>query len=207
MNQTQFEPPAFAGLLYDASGSMEIYQSQVVQYQPVLLQALRGSAKCRRKALFVYQALFADQSTQLHTFRQLAEGGNDGVTELTPSNYRPSGGTALYAALISLLECLEEALNATRAGKMPAECSIAIITDGENNRDPRTTEGVRGKIKTLRDRELLTSSLVIGLPGSGLDEQKIEQIRTEIGFSSAALVGGSDRQVRRAFLMPSEVLR
>src|SRR2546430_16112075 len=52
--------PSFACFLIDMSGSMKPHRKDVIEGQAIMVNTLRGSAKCKKGALFVVQYLFSD---------------------------------------------------------------------------------------------------------------------------------------------------
>src|SRR4051794_4399378 len=102
-----------------------------------------------RHFLYVYQSLFSDRPMVLNAFRLLDEGGDDGVVELTESNYQPQGQTALYDSILEMVTDLRFHLKSlVEHGYMPT-ARIAIITDGAENSSAANREQIVNAIQGL----------------------------------------------------------
>jgi hypothetical protein len=199
--------PVFAAFLVDASGSMGApvdYTLDVVAGHKLMLDTIRGSEKCHRGVLYVYQSLFAGGApTVLHGFYALDRRGNDQVVALTPNNYRPTGQTALYDAILEMVRHLTVQLQQVeKDGFLPA-ARLAVITDGGENASRARREEVVAAISSLRAQEWLESSVVVGLTNPTFDEARLEELRESIGFSQKISLTREPRQIRRAFVLAS----
>ena len=199
--------PVFAGFLIDASGSMGApvdYAPDVIAGHKLMLDSLRGSEKCDRGVLYVYQSLFAGGApTVLHGFYPIDRNGNDQVVALTPTNYRPGGQTALYDAILEMVNQLTVQLQqVVKRGYLPA-ARLAVITDGGENASKARREDVVAAISSLRAQEWLESSVVVGLMNPAFDETRLELLRDSIGFSEKISLTREPRQIRRAFVLAS----
>ena len=101
-----FEDPVMSCLVIDASPSMDPYKSEVIKGQHVAVSTLRGSAKCRKNALYMGQWLFSAEPTLLNPFTALNQNGTDAVVLLDQNRYRPQDGdgTALYTTVFQVLQ-------------------------------------------------------------------------------------------------------
>ncbi len=204
LNQFTQEPVSFA-VLVDSSGSMDISAQHVISGQKLMLDALRGSEKCLNGALYVYQALFAETTQVLNGFYPLGTtGGKDHVALLNSQNYRPSGNTALCAAVIDLAEVMEEHLDKVEKSGFVADGRIAIITDGEENQGGDFAKAA-SSIGRLRARERLSQTVIIGIEGPKFTEERLEHLRSALGFSKAIMLARGEKEVRRAFILASKV--
>ncbi len=195
--------PVFAAFLIDASSSMSSYVDAVIDGHRSMLTTLRQSEKCENGVLYIYQALFADQSILLNGFYPLDKDGNDEIVRLSQANYRPDGWTALYDAVVEMAEQLERHLEAVvKRGYLPA-ARLAVITDGAENKSKNSREQVVSAIRKLREKEWLESSLVVGLKSPDFGEDKIELLRQSIGFSQQISLDRNPQQIRRAFVLAS----
>ena len=186
------DSPVFAGFLIDASGSMERYQRDVIEGHKEMLSTLRDSEKCDLGVLYVYQSLFADHPRPLNGFYALDR------------NYAPAGMTALFDAIITMVNELEAHLDVVaKQGLLPA-ARIAVITDGAENSSQARKEDVQKAIQRLRSKEWLHSSVVVGLKNPEFDEAKLEALRVAIGFSQKIGLDRNPREIRRAFVLASK---
>lgn len=198
------DSPVFAGFLIDASGSMERYQRDVIEGHKEMLSTLRDSEKCDLGVLYVYQSLFADHPRPLNGFYALDRNGNDQVIALDVRNYAPAGMTALFDAIITMVNELEAHLDVVaKQGLLPA-ARIAVITDGAENSSQARKEDVQKAIQRLRSKEWLHSSVVVGLKNPEFDEAKLEALRVAIGFSQKIGLDRNPREIRRAFVLASK---
>ena len=74
-----FEDPIYVAIIIDNSGSMDPYKAAVIRGQNQLLSVLRGSKKCKKKALLVGHYLFSGTVQPLNSFELLDPSGNDRV--------------------------------------------------------------------------------------------------------------------------------
>lgn len=198
--------PEFVCVLLDQSGSMQSLRRAVIRSQPLLLNPLRSSAKCRHQALFVGQYMFAASPTQLHSFKPLSPDGNDDVTILSEGTYHPGGQTALYQTVYWMLQdslmMADHCLNSE--GLIP-QFSIAVVTDGEDNLGGVDPGDIRRFLDEMRRKSSLRRSVVIGLLGDGLSAAQLEATRSVLGFDDVIQCGAtSEREIRRAFQLGSQ---
>jgi hypothetical protein len=183
---------------------MQPYSQDVVAGHRLMLDTLRQSEKCEHGVLYVYQSLFAAQTTVLNGFYRLDKDGKDQVVQLSGANYAPQGQTALYDAILTMANELDVHLKeVVRRGYLPA-ARVAVITDGGENASAARREQVVEAIRHLRDKEWLESSIVIGLKNPDFDESKLEALRDSIGFSQKIGLDRNSREIRRAFVLASK---
>jgi hypothetical protein len=185
---------------------MEPYTDAVIEAHKVMLDMLRKSQKCVDGVLWVYQCLFADTPQPLNSFYPLRPDGpqHDKVAVLSASNYKPSGRTALYDAVLTMTKELDaQRLGAFRRG-LPSGARIAVITDGEDNESqPGAVDQVKAAIGDLRSKEWLDASVVVGLKNKSFDENKLKALQLSLGFSQRISLQQSPQEVRRAFVLAS----
>ncbi|MEQ1886554.1 MAG: vWA domain-containing protein [Bryobacteraceae bacterium] len=198
------DKPVFAGILIDSSGSMEPYTSAVIEAHKVMLDMLRKSEKCVSGVLWVYQCLFAGTPQPLNSFYPLRPDGHDKVTVLSASNYKPSGRTALYDAVLTMTKELDAQRQGAFRRGLPSGARIAVITDGEDNESqPGAVDQVKAAIGDLRSKEWLDASVVVGLKNKEFDETKLKALQLSLGFSQRISLEQSPQEVRRAFVLAS----
>ena len=198
--------PVFLCILIDGSGSMSACQDIVVQNHPIMLDALRGSAHARNNLLFVLQYLFNTSVVKLHPFTPLATApGGDSVTVLNKANYTPEGKTALYQTLQSSLQDLLVTMSHARNEGLAPCCSVALVTDGEDTEGGASPADIQNLLQELRDKEILKSSVLVGLLNNILTKECLEKIQKELGFGSLINCRqNSAREIRQAFIMASQ---
>lgn len=196
--------PVFFGFALDASGSMEPYQDDVIAGHKLMLESIRESDKCIKGVLYIYQSLFSDTVRHLQPFHRIDPDGNDQIVSLSRANYNTEGLTSLYDAVIDIAKILETEIQYAKKKGFGAGARIALITDGEENNSQSSADEVRAAIKRLRDRELIESSVIIGLQNPDFTEDMLEELRKSIGFAQAISLGRTPKEIRRAFLLASK---
>lgn len=202
--------------LIDKSHSMLTIKDAVIKSHADMLNALRGSAKCKRESLFFSQTLFDTELTYLNgVMSKLSQDGKDKIVVLDDSNYKPSGYTALHDAIFETLIHLlfESRTYAEKSNKM-AKVVLGVITDGTDwggggyntgstNHTPDDVKGVVMKMK--RDR-VLSRSLLIGLGSAGLQNSQLKAMQEQYGFDECLFVDSADSAaIRRAWDMYSQL--
>ena len=198
--------PVFMAFLFDASGSMQPYADDVIAGHKLMLDTLRESKEVKiDKVVYLYQLLFAGGDPDiLQQFDKLTSDGKDNIVALTSANYRPAGQTALYDAILVAINDLEIVMRNAHKDGMGGSARIAVITDGEDTCSDSKTEDVRQAVQSLRDKELIASSVIVGLNHQDFSDDKLEALRTASGFSQAVSLRREPREIRRAFVLASK---
>jgi hypothetical protein len=199
-----FEDPVYAAILIDNSPSMKPYQDAVIASQNQLLEVLRGSALCRKNALLVAEYLFSETIRQLKEFTPLNPAGNDEVPKLSTSNYTFEPWTALYQAVYQVLQDIAVYVEFTRKQFVSATFTISVITDGADNKSVIGPSEIKLLIQEMRQKGYLRKSVVVGLTGTDLSAEKVNEIRNVMGFDEAIAVDRNPAEIRRAFDMVSK---
>ena len=198
------DDPVMSCLVMDASGSMSPYADAVIEGQGIAITTLRGSAKCRDNALFVSQYLFSDTPMRLHYYTPLSRNGSDEVVLLDTKNYSPDGYTALYTTIFQVLQDMVATADYSLKKKVRTTFTVAVITDGEDNRSKVKPDDVKAVLQELRAKKYLRKSLVIGIKNADLPPAKITAIQQTLGFDEAISVEQSPSEIRRAFVLASQ---
>lgn len=198
--------PVFTSFLIDASGSMQPYKDSVIAGQKEMLNILRKSKKCvKEDALYVVQYLFNDSVTALHPYALLSKDGNDDVVVLeNSSTYEPNGNTALYKTLFNLLQDMIANIANAHSQKINCEFRIGVITDGEDNQGGIDTAQIKSIIQDLHSKNVLRSSVIIGLTNSKFTPQMLDELKGRLGFQQSISLGQDERAIRRAFVLASQ---
>ncbi len=204
-----FEDPIYVAIIIDNSGSMDPYKAAVIRGQNQLLSVLRGSKKCKKKALLVGHYLFSGTVQPLNSFELLDPSGNDRVTVLDDSSYTIADSTALYQAVFHVLQEMVGSIHATQNQGIAAKFIIALFTDGEDTDGGVDPADIRNTISELRNKKFLSQSVVVGLTGgptgsNALTEASVMRIRDTLGFDQAISVDKAPAEIRRAFDLLSE---
>jgi len=196
----------FSCFLIDESRSMARYSREVIEGQSEMIDILRKSHKCKTGALFVVQYLFSDEMKVLNEFAQLSPSGGDGVVLLNSgNNYNPAKGTALYRSLFYLLQDIAANYANAYDRCLPSSFTIGVITDGEDTRGRVQPSEIKRILDELQSREILTTSVIIGLTNRRFTKDMLEELRTQLGFQEAISLSQDDpRLIRRAFVLASQ---
>lgn len=193
------------------------------------LNALRGSAICQQESLKIFQYSFNHNKKWLNDPEILSTSPHDDdkVKRISPANYYPEGMTALYDVVDESLKVVYEKYlkPEEKSVKDIDKLIIGVLTDGEDtivNGERRYLEdgSENGEYKKQKELKLksinntmqllngnniigkafLESSVLIGLTGEGLNENKLKEIRKELNFHESISVLQSDEQsIRKAF--------
>ena len=201
-----FEDPVMSCFLIDASPSMAPYADAVIQGQNVMLSSLRGSAKCRKNALYVAQWLFSGDIKILNPFSPLQKAGPDSVAVLDATNYRPENGdgTALYATVLHVLQDMAANIAYAFGQNIRTTFTVGLITDGDDTRGGAQPSDIKSIVQELKAKGHLSRSTVIGIQNPHLPRQKIAAIKDSIGFDEDISVGQSASEIRRAFALATQ---
>lgn len=201
-----FEDVVMSCFLIDASPSMTPFVDAVVQGQHAALEALRGSAKCRKAALYVGQWLFSSDVKLLNPFTLLEKGGNDSVLLLGPNSYRPQDGdgTALYATVLHVLQDMAANMAYALSQHIRTTFTMALITDGEDNCGGASSSQIATVVNDLRSQGHLVKATLIGIESPDFPRANIEALQRELGFDELIFAGQDPREIRRAFALASQ---
>jgi hypothetical protein len=201
-----FEDPVMSCFLIDASPSMDPYTEAVIQGQRTMVSTLRGSAKCRKDALYVAQWLFSSDIRLLNPFTLLDRSGTDAVAILDKQQYRPQdgNGTAVYATVFHVLQDMAANIAYALGQSIRTTFTIGLITDGEDNQGGAQPSDIKTIVQELKANGHLTRSTVIGVEHAKLSRATIVEIKDRLGFDEAIFVGQSESEIRRAFALASQ---
>lgn len=199
-----FDDPVMSCFLIDASGSMADYRDAVIQGQNVMLDTLRSSSKCRKKALYVAQYSFAKDSTLLNPFVLLDASKSDSVVVLGSGNYAPTGGTALHATVYEALQNMAANIAYALSQKIKATFTLGVITDGEDTEGGATPAEIKTIVQELKSKGHLAKSVILGITHSKLPPEKVVEIKERLGFDEAVSVSQNPSDIRRAFALASQ---
>lgn len=202
IDRDYYTSPVISCFLIDESGSMEGYREDVIKNQPVMLDTLRKSEKCEKNALCIIQILFSGKVKVLHELTKLSADGKDKVVVLNDRNYNPNGSTALYKSTFHILQYLKDA--ATRA-KVKFSFTIGIISDGEDTDKGIDPKDIRTLIQEFTEKDILRSSVIVGLTNKDFTEDKLEELKKTLGFQQAIPLSKDPKAIRRAFKLASKI--
>ena len=203
--------PTYTVVLVDESGSMYDYAEQVIQGYEIMLDNFRKSSSTKRGAHYITLALFAEEYEVLQEAEKLSPvKGKDNVILLRKGqkpagNYNPDGMTALYDCLYDAFGDILQVMKEMEAQGVRPRLNVALISDGEDTMSQRDPTDLRNIVRTLKKEEYLKRSVVLGLLDKGFTEDKLEKIRSDIGFDNAISLNKSAKEFRRAFLEASNI--
>jgi hypothetical protein len=209
--------PIFAIFIIDMSGSMAEFKDDTIAAHSEAIEALRGSAICINKSLYLTQYVFNDSiHPPINQLEPLLNEGNDNIILLNSKNYNPAGTTALYDTIDEALANIYEEIAAIRKNdSRKAEVSIAVITDGADNTSKMANASqIKQWMENLIENKFHHSSVVIGLTDSKtFSKEKLEEIRKAMGFSESIAIDFAEpdvqkrrKKIREAFLLGSQKL-
>lgn len=200
-----YDDPVFSCFLIDESGSMDPYKQSVIDGQDEMIKLLRSSHKCKKGALFVVQYLFSDSVEVLHPFTKLSSCDVDDVVLLkSGKHYNPDGYTALYKSLFYLLQDMAANIANANNNNVMSTFTIGVITDGQDNQGGIQPEEIRNVIQELHSKDILRSSVIIGLTNPEFTKSMLEELKTRLGFQEAISLSQDPREIRRAFVLASQ---
>lgn len=198
--------PTYTVVLVDESGSMSNYVDQVVEGYEIMLDNFRKSAVTKKDAHYITLAVFAEEYNVLQEVEKLSPvKSKDNVMKLCAGqNYNPVGMTALYECLYNALWDILNVMKDMEAQGVHPRLNIALISDGDDtmNGDPQK---VRNIVLKLKKEEYLARANVLGLLDKKFTKEKLEEIRSNLGFDMAIPLDKSAKDFRRAFLMASTI--
>jgi len=200
-----FDDPVFSCFLIDESGSMEPYRQGVIDGQEEMIKILRPSAKCRKGALYVVQYAFNESVRTLNPFSLLSENGNDDVVILKQTgDYNPNSGTALYKSLFNLLQDMAVNIANALQSNVKSTFTIGVITDGEDTEAGIDPSQIRDILKDLTSKNILRSSVIVGLVNSKFTPLMLDELKNRLGFQQAIALNQDPKEIRRAFVLASQ---
>lgn len=206
--------PIFGVFVIDMSGSMVEYKDDAIFAHKEAIEALRGSADCINKSLYLTQYVFNENvHPPLNQLAIIRNNGNDKIILLNKENYTPNGLTALYDTLEEALNYIYNEMSSVRmADSKKPQISIAIITDGEDNKSKSATpEIIKNLMLDLLENGYHYSSVVIGLTDpETFSKARLEEMRKSLGFSESISIDCADsdialrrKKIREAFKLGS----
>ena len=200
--------PVVTYIIIDKSGSMGKCVLDVIEAHKAMIDALRKSAITRNGAHFVSQYLFDTKLYELHGPEKLSSSpGVDNVALLSGDLYRPGGETHLYKSLYDVFRSILTLVASYREEGANSKVNIALISDGMDTDLKKTVkpEEIRDLIRELQVKQILKSSVVVGLLNSSFTAQKLEKIRADLGFSEKIECRQDNgKEIRNAFIMASQ---
>jgi hypothetical protein len=179
-------------VVFDESGSMDIERDSVVNEFREDLEAIKKSSQADE--ILLSEWAFNTASRMIHSYLTL-----DLVEGL--DTYHPSGGTALYDALLDAYTSLVAYEKELKAQGYRTKINIAVFTDGKDNSSRATSNEVRVVTLELLKKENVTISLT-GFKGSERDPRDQfdpNEIALELGIRTVIVAGASATERRRAF--------
>ena len=196
-----FQDPVFSYFLIDVSFSMDRCKKAVIEYHPLLFNALRESRATKEECNFIAQYMFNHEITKLHDFTLLATNADmDEVVILDEHNYKPKGGTALYDTLYYILDGILKQNEVCAAEGLAPKFNIGLISDGIDEDSKIPPEIIREMVGDIREMGLFKMTAVVGLLGDSYPESSLEETRKTIGFDKTIPCDhNNQKEIRMAF--------
>lgn len=190
-------------IVMDKSGSMSEWKQAVIDGQRHMLNALLG-ASVSAYDIRLAQILFNHEVDYFQRFSKFRDDMNPRKTHpdvkvLDDRNYRPSGFTALYDAILQGICALTPLiLSATEEG-ISLETRVGILTDGmdEGEIGPGSKippEALRKAIDFMVSEGLLNKITMVGI-----GDFDYARVGREIGIDNVISFSADPKNIRRAF--------
>ncbi|MCU0512662.1 MAG: VWA domain-containing protein [Anaerolineae bacterium] len=178
-------------VLLDASGSMDSVRQPVLEAFNELCRALMDSKS--RDSILMSAWTFHDRPALLFGYTPI-----DQVQDLTPAQYQPDGGTALFDAVLSGFTGIVGYGQDLRNNGIRTRSIVVVMTDGGDNMSASTAAAVKTVAGDLIRQEFYTLAFV----GLG-DEKTFRHIADSMGFPEVLTVANTAADIRKALHMIS----
>jgi hypothetical protein len=185
---------------------MARYRDAVIQGQGIILDAWRGSSKCRKNVLYVAQYLFSRDSQLLNPFSLLDAGKKDQVAVLGTGNYDPNAGDgpALHQTVYQVLQDMAANIAYALSQRIKTTFTLTVISDGEDNIGGADPSDIKTIVQELKSKGHLAKSTVVGITHADFTSAMVNEIKERLGFDEAILCSQNPSDIRRAFALASQ---
>ncbi|MFO0616466.1 MAG: hypothetical protein U0414_27990 [Polyangiaceae bacterium] len=182
-------------VVIDMSGSMGAHARAVIEAYNTMQKAL-ADAKAAG-AILTTTWTFSDALTLLSGFEPIAK-----KPPLTSATFRPTGGTALYDAVLAAMTGLVSYGQALWDGGIPTRRVLFVLSDGEDNASRASVDAVQRAASALARDEAYT------LAFAGFGGQDLAGVARAMGFPHVLAASASPAEIRAVFRQVSQsVLR
>jgi hypothetical protein len=206
-------------LVIDKSGSMKEWQEDVIEGQKIMIQGLLGASS--KFDIRFAQILFNHNVEYFQKFCEFRDKTDPKHTSpevkiLDEENYKPSGFTALYDAILKGICSLTPIIYAAQEQGIALETKVCIVTDGLD-------EGEYGAGSTIPPKELgkaikymLSENLLSNIILAGIGNYNYKSVGNELGIETVieipksvdkSLLEETKQKIRSAFELFSKTGR
>ncbi len=178
-------------VVIDMSSSMSPHSRAVIEAYNTMQKAL-ADAKAAG-AILTTTWTFSDSLSLLSGFEAVGK-----KPPLTGTTYRPSGGTALYDAVLAAMTGLVSYGQALWDGGIPTRRVLFVLSDGEDNSSRATAATVERAARALAQDEAYT------LAFAGFGAQDLGVIARAMGFPNVVSAAASPSEIRAVFRQVSQ---
>ncbi|MBN1287115.1 MAG: VWA domain-containing protein [Anaerolineae bacterium] len=179
-------------IVLDMSGSMDGVRDAVIDGYNVMLQTLRDSRLA--DSILVSTWTFSNAPRLLHGYTPVTY-----AADITRSEYVPSGGTALYDAVLNAYTGIVAYGQDLRDSGIRTQAIIAVFSDGEDNSSKHRVGEVRQVTEDLIAQEIYAPVFV----GYG-DEATFRRVAQEMGFRAILTAAHTPADIRRSMGIVSQ---
>jgi len=196
-------PPIVFDFIFDASGSMaERYGELADCFNTITIPSLREAAVQYTNPLRVGCLLFSNELVPAwRGFKTLEELGDRPMNAGMFRQPGLGGNTALFRAMESGVEWTAAAMKLLDPDN--AMGKIAVLTDGANNQEPMSPQGVANIMGTIQYPKSFKTSIAYFKTGQGLSYEQFREMAAATKFEGVEFYEiapkGNDEEQRRQF--------
>jgi hypothetical protein len=178
-------------VVIDRSSSMSPHQRAVIDAYNTMQKALAGAKAA--SAILTTTWAFSDSLSLVSGFEAVGT-----KPPLSTATYRPSGGTAMYDAILAAMTGLVSYGQALWDGGVPTRRVLFVLSDGEDNSSKASAAQVASAADALVRDEAYT------LAFAGFGSQDLARIAKSIGFPNAISAAATPSEIRAVFRQVSQ---
>lgn len=179
-------------IVLDMSGSMDRARDAVIDGYNAMMETLRDSRLA--DSILVSTWIFSNAPRLLHGYTPVTY-----ANDITKNEYGPSGGTALYDAVLNAYTGIVAYGQDLRDSGIRTQSIIAVFSDGEDNSSQHRVGEVRQVSEDLIAQEIYVPVFV----GYG-NEDIFRRIATEMGFQAILTAAHTSADIKRSMGMVSQ---
>lgn len=187
------EDVTLVSFVLDMSSSMEPLEAAVIAAFNDEVSALAGAKTA--SAILAAATTFADGPTVLFGYQPLAR-----VPRLSSKTYAPNGSTALYDAVLGVLDRLSAYRKTLSDNGVRSRAVVIVLSDGDDNVSRRSA----AEVKLASQRLLRDEAVVLAYAGFGGDALAHKRSADAIGFPHVITSGHSGSDLRRVLGVVSQ---
>ena len=197
LEEIESEDVTLVSFVLDMSSSMDPLGHEVITAFNGEVAALAGAKTA--SAILAAATTFADQPQILFGYQPLGR-----VPKLSAKLYAPNGSTALYDAVIGVLERLVAYRKTLSDNGVRSRAVVIVLSDGDDNVSRRSC----AEVKLAAQRLVNDEGVVLAYAGFGGDAAGHKRTADAIGFPHVITSGHSGKDLRRVLGVVSQsVLR